>query len=111
MKDFLTYIAPQNTLPDQPVDAAGGRPGTYTAAVLDLFKTGISAASAYALQNNAQQNYASYGTTNGVITMAGTPSGVSVAGNPQAGGGMSTTTMLMIGGAVLVGLILLKKLA
>lgn len=103
MGDFEFSIPSLNGLPDQPADTAGGAPASYGTQLLDLFKYGISTAASYNLQKNAQ-DYAMYGTTNGVVTKAGTTSALGVAPS-----GTNTTTLLLLGGAVLVGLIVLKK--
>lgn len=100
------YIVPQLSLPSQPVDAAGGVAGSYAQPILDLFKFGIGAALSANAQNNAL-DYKKYEAVNGRLAVNGVATGSTVAGSGI--GGMNTTTLMMIGGALLVGLLLLKK--
>lgn len=100
------YIIPELSLPSQPVDAAGGAAGSYAQPILDLFKFGIGAALSVNAQNNAL-DYKKYETVNGRVAVNGVAAGAAVPGSGI--GGMNTTTLMMLGGAVLIGLLLLKK--
>lgn len=106
--DALNYTmgpSPSAALPDAPVDAAGGAPGNYSTGVLDLFKFGIGAVAADKAQTNAL-DYQRFETTNGQLNKQGQAAGVKVPGMKAA---IPTTTLLMIGGGVLLAGFLIWK--
>lgn len=103
-----SFIPSDAPLPSQPVDAAGGAPGSYTQSVLDLFKFGIGAWQSTQAQSN-QIDYLKYSTANGQLTKNGIPTNAVVVGSAPA---MSGTMMMMVGaGLIVVALILAKKAA
>lgn len=106
--DSSFVVPPDATLPSQPVDTAGGNPASYTQDVLDLFKFGIGAAISAKLAPQVPAD-AQYQTTNGVVNKVGSTANRTATGVATPASGMSMTTMLMIGGGVLIALLLLKK--
>lgn len=106
--DSTNVIPGTNPLPSQPVDAAGGAPGDYGQQVLDLFKYGIGAAASYKVQQlTAQNNNLPVQTVNGKTSFAGQASG-NVA-NGLTIGGMNTTELMLIAGALVIGAVLLLR--
>ena len=106
-----SYVIPGDaSLPSQPVDAAGGAPANYGSQILDLFKFGIGAATSLkAQQISANATSTPAVTANGQTSLAGQKSGVTASGIATPVSGMSMTTMLLIGGGLLVAAIVLKK--
>lgn len=100
------YIPPQLPLPSPPVDAAGGAPGDYGQQVLDLFKFGIGSWNANRAQSN-YLDYKKYEASGGTLSQAGVPSSRSVNGSAPGTGGASSNTLLVVG-ALIVGLLLVK---
>jgi len=106
--DVASYLPGQIPLPSAPVDSAGGVPGSYATQVFDLFKFGIGAATSLKVAELTAPNTSTpVQTANGRTSVAGQASGNVANGISVAG--MSTTTMLLIGGGLLIGLIVLKK--
>lgn len=102
ISNYYDYGIDVPTAQAQPVDAGGGSPGVYSGAILDIFKTGISAAAGVYNQKQLL-DYKRWEATNRGVYLQGYPGGIGI--TTGSGGG---TNLLLIGLAVVAVVVLTK---